>query len=365
MQPDSKRTENGTNLSLVKTTAKKLAASLLAVHLLGASCGQSVLGILPGVVNDPKNLTLRRQILAYGTKRLCEEMLRRSVPLRQRDEDPIIGRFYPARCATQELANSNLFVQFSGRGYAWSNVTKRIAFEAGGAVEYDQDFLMDGSTMYVYFRQKSAPVPLKLDLKFVENQAAITAATMLGVNPGAIATEVVNKVAKNGFTVLRENSGAVDFGLGIVEKGQRPKRPYEVPGDARLVVANERSEVHQNQRDYAGPFEVTTGGQALYLTVAIDGAPGIDVQIVPRALGEQWLQQYTSQAATTPPPAPPMLDEAVSAGRPWQRLLRVPEGQYYVVFDNTASAGRTAPAGSGYDDRAAMVSYAIEVGSAP
>lgn len=353
----------------MKPTAQKLVAALLGLHLLGASCGQGALGILPGVVNDPKNLTLRREILAYGTKRLCDEMQRRSVPLRMRDEDPVIGRFYPTRCFAQELANGNLFIQFSGYGYAWTNLTKRAAFEAGGAVEYDQDFLMDGSTMYVYFRQRSTPA-MTFTTGLVEQDLAATVAN-LPIGPGgtsyanAIGGQIMQRVVKGGFTVLREKDGAVDFGLGLVEKGQRPKRPYEVPHDGRLVVANERSEVHQNERDYAGPFEVTGDGQALYLTVAIDGAPGIDVQIVPRALGEQWLQQYTRQKATTPPPAPPMLDEPVYSGAAWRRVLRVPEGQYYVVFDNTPTAGRTNPTGYGADDRAAMISYAVEVGSAP
>lgn len=342
-----------------------VVAALLGASFLGASCGQTALGILPGVVNDPKNLTLRREILAYGTKRLCDEMQRRSVPIRLTDAEPATGRFFPTRCAAQELANHNIIVQFSGHGYAWTNVTKRVGFETGGAIEYEQDFLMDGSTMYVYFRQKSMPVPMNVELRMFENQAAKTAAGMLGVNTNAIATNVVTKVAQSGFTVLRERDGAVDFGLGIVEKGQRPRRPYDIPKGGRIVAANDRSEVHQNQRDFAGPFEVPSEGQAIYLTVAVDGAPAVDVEIVPRALGEQWLLTYRTQPGTTPPPARPLLDEPAPAGAPWRRLLRVPAGQYYVVFDNTPTAGMSSPPQNAFDDRAAMVSYAIEVGDAP
>jgi hypothetical protein len=360
-----KTTRRRTSLAGVKSTILKVAVALFGASFVGASCGQTALGILPGVVNDPKNLTLRREILAYGTKRLCDEMQRRSVPIRFSDAEPATGRFFPSRCQAQELANHNLMVQFSGTGYAWTNVTKRVAFETGGAIEYDQDFLMDGSTMYVYFRQKSMPVPMTVNLTMVENGAVQAAAGILGVNTGALAANVVNRVAQAGFTVLRDSDGAVDFGLGIVEKGQRPRRPYEMPKSGRLVVANDRSEVHQNQRDFAGPFEVTGDGQAIYMTVAVDGAPAVDVEVVPRALGEQWLQQYRTQPGTTPPPSRPLLDEPAGAGAPWRRLLRVPEGQYYVVFDNTPTAGMTMPAQTGLDDRAAMVSYAIEVGSAP
>lgn len=360
-----KTTPRRTSLARVKPTVQTVAAMLFGASFVGASCGQTALGILPGVVNDPKNLTLRREILAYGTKRLCDEMLRSSVPIRFKPEDPAMGRFFPTRCAAQELANKNLIVQFSGHGYVWTNVTKRIGFETGGAIEYDQDFLMDGSTMYVYFRQKSMPVPMSVELRMVEVEAVRTAAGMLGVNTNAVAADVVTRVAKSGFTVLREKDGAVDFGLGLVEKGQRPRHPYEIPKGGRLVVANDRSEVHQNQRDFIGPIDVPDTGQALYLTVAVDGAPAVDVEIIGRGLGNQWLETYWRQAGTAPPPARPLLDEPAPAGPPWRRLQRVEPGQYYVVIDNTPSSGMTNPPQNAYDDRAAMVSYAIEVGDAP
>src|SRR5262245_5292242 len=142
----------------MRGSSKPLFAALVAacgVCSLGASCGQKGLAILPGVVNDPGNHNLRREILAFGTSQLCSEVQKRNVPLRLRDGDPTTGRFFPTACTTQPLANDNLFVQFAGYGYVWTNLTKRMGFDAGGAVEYDQDFLMDGSTMYVYFRQRS------------------------------------------------------------------------------------------------------------------------------------------------------------------------------------------------------------------
>ena len=47
------------------------------------------------------------------------------------------------------------------------------------------------------------------------------------------------------------------------------------------------------------------------------------------------------------------------------RTLALPPGYYYLVLDNTASAGRTSPPNAANDDRAALVSYAIEIGDAP
>jgi hypothetical protein len=338
---------------------------------MGASCGQKALGLLPGVVNDPSNLTLRRAILEYGTNRLCSEMQKRSVPLRLNDGDPAIGRFYPTSCAAQNLANENLFIQFAGYGYAWTNLTKRMGFEAGGAVEYDHDFLMDGSTMYVYFRQRSTTAASFTTGLIEQPGTAVLGRLPIGQGPqagqnyaNALGAQIMKNEVARGFTVIRDADGTVSFSLGVVERGARPAAPYKIAPSGRQILANERTEVHQNQRDYAGPFEVKGDG-ALYLSVAIDGAPGIDVLVVGRGLGETWLQTYTHQAAPSAPPAPPALDEPVYSGALWRKAVPLPEGLYFVVFDNTGVAGRTQPTTYANDDRAALVNYAVEMGDAP
>lgn len=355
---------------LLRTAARALGLAL-CLSLLGGlagACGQGALGIMPGVVNDPGNLSLRRAILSYATGQICNEMQRRSVPLRLRDEDPVTGRFFPSSCHVQELANGNLFVQFGGSGFVWTNLTKRMTFDASAAVEYDHDFLMDGDTMYVYFRQRSTTAA-SFTTRLIEQPAAISIAGVSLAQGSAFANALgaqllATEIAR-GFTVIRDDDGAVQFGLGIIEKGQRPSAPYERRENGKLLLANERTEVHQNQRDYIGPLEITDSGQAVTLTVALDGAPGIDVLLVPRGLGEQWLQTYLTQAAPAPLSAPPLLDEPVYSGVPLRRTVPLPRGQYYLVIDNTSTAGRTHPTTYALDDRAGLVSYAVEVGDAP
>jgi hypothetical protein len=353
---------------LLRTAALRALGLSLCLALLGAKCGQGTLGVMPGVVNDPANLPLRKAILSYATSTLCNEMQKRSVPLRLRDEDPVIGRFYPSSCAAQELANGNLFVQFGGSGVVWTNLTKRMSFDASAAVEYDHDFLMDGSTMYVYFRQRSTTAA-SFTTRLIEQPAALSVGGVSLAQGGAFTSALGGQLLKTelarGFTVVREDDGAVQFGLGVVEKGKRPRAPYERRDNGKLLLANERTEVHQNQRDYIGPLEVPGSGEALTLTLALEGAPGVDVMLVPRVLGEQWLQPYTTQAAPTAPPWPPLLDEPVYSGVPWRRTVALPKGQYYLIIDNTAAAGRTQPTTYALDDRAALVSYAVEVGEAP
>jgi hypothetical protein len=99
--------------------------------------------------------------------------------------------------------------------------------------------------------------------------------------------------------------------------------------------------------------------------VAIDGAQNVDVMVVHRGIGEAWLVNYTSQATLNQAPAPPVLDEPVTSGMVWRRTLPLPIGQYYVVFDNSPAAGRSAPPVVAGDDRAVLVNYAVELGPAP
>lgn len=339
---------------------------------LGASCGQTALAILPGVLNDPSNLTLRREIFGFAVSELCTQMLQRSIPLKLRDEDPAIGRYYPTSCHVQQMPNENLFVSFGGHGYAWTNVTGRMGFDAAAGVEYKHDFLMDGSTMYVYFRQVQTQSS-QFSLRMVERQPGGPVGgvvSMLGTNMQQITQQIGDRVLAHqlsrGFTVVRESDGSASFSLGVLDKGDTPFAPFGRGDSDWTLLANDRAELHHEQRDFAGPFVVEDEDDALWLTVVVEGAPAVDVQIYPKAVADPWIEAYERQPAASPAPAPPLFDDAVQAsGQPWRRPVRLPVGSYYLLFDNTASAGRTAPTTQTFDDRAALVSYAVQVGDPP
>jgi hypothetical protein len=330
---------------------------------VGASCGQLALGVMPGVLNDVHNLSLRRAILAYGTSQVCAEVQSRSMPLRLRNDDPIVGRFVPLGCSSSELDGGNLALQFNGRGFVWTNLSLRVGFEAGSSIQYDTDFLMDGSTMYVYFRPRASAGATFASKMVEQPQAAFFGGLPSGPNGQSMTdrmgSQIMTGQLSRGFTVIRASNGGVELGLGVIPPGGHPPTALTGVDQGKRVIANERTEVHQNQRDYV-PLEVPAGSR-LTLLVGVDGAPAIDVLLVPRAVGDAWLYTYVTQSRTTPPAAPPILDEAVVAGGVWQRTLEVPAGQYYLVLDNTDTAGRTAPPRNVRDDRAALVSYGIEL----
>lgn len=348
----------------------------LSVTVVAGGCGgcvqqgQASFGIMPGVVNDPGNRSLRRAIMRFGLDEFCKELTHRGAPLTMREGDPVVGRFYARTCNYQELNSGDVFVQFAGIGYAWTNVTLRISFNAGGAIQYNQDFLMDGSTMYAYFRTRTI-ASKSFETVMVERPGV----SALNAVTDQIADQVVSNQLSRGFTVIRESNGTVDFGIGIVEKGKRPVKPFEIRGDDRLTMTNERTEVHGNQLDFLGPYHVADGDRALYMTMSIDGVPSVDVLVVDESTGNQWLEAFVKGAGVPQPPMPPLMSEAVSMGSQWQKAFPVPEGYYYVVVDNSSVVGRVSPPAGGGSalltgalaapPPAALVNVVVQVGDEP
>jgi len=162
-----------------------LVCAALASSSAGcASCAQSYLGIMPGTINDPSNRTLRREILSYGIGQFCTELMKHSAPLKLADDQPAIGRFFPSSCDAKKLPDGDLQVTLGGDGYAWTNLSKKVTFDMTGTIEYDQDFQLDGSTMYAYFRTKRIT---KSDFKSkaIENPIAniVTKSSTFGTIP--------------------------------------------------------------------------------------------------------------------------------------------------------------------------------------
>jgi hypothetical protein len=355
--------------------SKKALLFVLGLCVMEPACsgfaqrtGPQALAIMPGVINRTDNKSLRFALLKYGLETFCQEMTKRGAPLKLADDQPSIGRFYPQRCDTrliEDEANKSFLVQFFGSGYAWTNITRRLGFDAAGVIEYDPDFLLDDSSMYLYFRTKHIAAT-SFQAGMIENTAASAA---LVLAPGGFAErfgrQVVAEELTRGFTVIRRSDGSVDFGLGIVEKGKTPFHPYEIKGDTKIVLANERIEVHAGQREFLGPFEADSQGKAFFLTVGVDGAEAVDLMVVPKDAGDQWLSLYIHQPQTTPPMYAPLMADVAAAALPYRKALPIAKGRYYLVVDNTATAGRVAPPPNVFDDRAALVNYAVQLGDAP
>ena len=345
-----------------------LAFLTLLVLPLASSCAgaaQGMIGLMPGVVTDPSNKALRHSILAFGMGQFCHEMTNRDAPLALAPSSPVVGRFYPAQCQTQELQNGDWFVQFSGFGYAWTNLSRKVTFTMSGAVDYNADFQMSGSTMYIYFRPRQVTAS-NFATHVIEQPVASFLNSVSNLSD-TFGRQLVNGQLGAGFTVIRESNGSADFAVGFVETGKRPQHPVDVHGSDRVTWENARVEVHGNERDFAGPIEVKGSGRAIYVNGQVDGIPAIDVLLLRKDVGDASLQLFFNYPQSGPLSGPPLAQVMMQQGAGFSHAFPVPEGQYYVVFDNTASAGVAAPAAplNLMSDSAAVVSYAVQIGDAP
>jgi len=355
-----------------RARSKLLLLSLflgLALPACGSreSLGDGSLRVLgSGVVNDPSNKSLRFDMLKFGLDRFCEEMLKAGAALKLSDQEPVLGRFFAESCQSQvidEDARKSFVMQYTGKGYAWTNVTGKLGFTSRGLVEYAPDFQLSDGALYVYFRPKTVEAAAfqLVSIESAAAQAGIAAAAGT-VSPDEIGRHVLDSQLRRGFTVIRYGSdGSTDFGLGIVAKGQKPYKPFDIKTSKRTLV-NERTEVHVQSQDYIGPLDVTDGGSALFLTLELDGADSVDYQVVPKATGDAMLERYVRNQGPCPQLAPPAFEGSASRSPRTQQPIPLPVGQYFLVLDNSNGLGRTQPPPGAAGDNAARVDYALLLG---
>ena len=352
--------------------SKQLLFSLclgLALPACGSreSMGDGSLRVLgAGVVNDPSNKSLRFDMLKFGLDRFCEEMLKAGAALKLSDQEPVLGRFFAESCQSQVLddeARKSFIVQYTGKGYAWTNVTGKIGFTSRGLVEYAPDFQLSDGALYVYFRPRAVDAAAfqLVSLDSAVAQAGLAAAAG-SLSPDEIGKHVLDSQLKRGFTVIRYGSdGRTDFGLGFIPKGQKPYKPFEITTTKR-VVANERTEVHVQGQDFIGPLSVTEDDSALFVTAEVDGADSVDYQIVSKPVGDAMLDRYVRTPGPCPMLGPPAFDATASRSARTQQPVPLPVGQYFVVLDNSTVLGRSAPPAGAAGDNAARVDYALMLG---
>jgi hypothetical protein len=341
-----------------------LAGAGVALAATAAGCGPPYC-TFRGTINDPANHTMRKALLKKGLGDFCQQLLERNAPLRLSPDSPVIGRFYPQQCIAPD-SEENLNLQFAGYGYAYTNVSKKMTFTMNAAAVYRYDFLVtegDRCDVYAYFRPNRIDAS-NFQVHRIEGQAAnlLNSFTQVGDNFGK---QLVGKKLSDGFTVIHTTeTSSDDFTLGILPLGQKPFHPYQVHGKDRITYENERTEVHQNQRDFVGPIKVEGNGRALFVTAQIDGAPALDVLVMRKQEGDASLQLYYEYPQSGPLAAGPIVSDVMQQGVEWKRTIPVPPGMYYVVFDNTPTAGAITPPAAAFDDRAAVVNYLIQIGDA-
>jgi hypothetical protein len=350
----------------------RLLVSVLFGLPLGCASQESIgfgsINVLSaGVINDPANKSLRFDLLKFGLAQFCQEMQRTGVALKMRDGEPNLGRFFATSCQSQvidEPTRQSILIRYAGRGFGWTNVTQRVGFESQGLIEYAPDFQMHGEAMYIYFRPRNVN-SIAFRTTLIESPMANTGVVLTGMQPDQVGQNIVQSQLERGFTVMRwGESGATEFALGVIAPGQRPFHPFVVVASEWQTLDNDRTELHSGQQDYIGGFTVEEEGQALYLTMTLDGAAAVDVLLLPKAVADGLLLNYTTQRGPAVP-TQSAFGAVLAAGTTLKQAMPVPPGSYSLLIDHSTAVGRAAPPPTLLDDRAARVDYLVQVGDRP
>jgi hypothetical protein len=105
-------------------------------------------------------------------------------------------------------------------------------------------------------------------------------------------------------------------------------------------------------------------GRALFVQAQVDGAPAVDVMIMRKAEAEASLQLYFEHPQSGALAGAPLGGDILQQGVQMNRGFPVAPGTYYVIFDNTPTAGQASPPGNAFDNRAAVINYLIQIGDA-
>lgn len=336
-----------------------LLAIVVAVSFSGCPC-------VSGVVNASP--ALRWFLFSnFGASRICPEMLKRGMPIRMADKAPAIGRFFPMQCSYNvNDPSQTVTVHFSGTGYVFMNPAKRVGFSCTGSVEYRPDFQIVDDDIYVWGRLNRTVQGPNFQIAYVENGILDIAANIppFGSMANFLGQTIVSGEMTRGFTVVHNEDRGDDFSLGILVPPQKPHHPFKVTNQDWYTFANETTEIHQNQRDFLGPFEVTEANQQLVLMMSLNG-PAVDVMVITKGTGDAWRDAYQQgPLGMGPPPGPILAGGPLQPGPTDTRRYPLAPGLYYVVIDNTATAGLVSPPTSLFNplgDAVARVSYVAQL----
>jgi hypothetical protein len=195
---------------------------------------------------------------------MCDEMLSRSVPLRARTRTRRWAASSPLACFAQELVNGNMFVQFSGYGYAWTN-----ADETCGLRRERRRWSSSSTSSSMATTLRLLPTSARRT-RSEWKPLAVVSQPVAGAVLGMPITNRANSGPGAGPQLLRKaelsrglhgdprgERVACPSAPASCPRGKRPTVPFEtVDGGERELLANERTEIHEGQRDFTGPFEV-------------------------------------------------------------------------------------------------------------
>jgi len=332
----------------------------ISAALALASCGW----LRSGVNDSP---SVRWWLFSnFGVAQICPKVLSSGIPLRLTTGGPAVGRYFPNGCSTQvNEPERTIRLALTGTGYAWTPVAGRIGFLASATVDYAMDFRLEDDAMYVWGVPSGTLMAPTFQLGAIENPVVNWAAQgPAGYLAATFGRQILESQLGQGFTAIRTESGD-EFALGRLVPPARPKKPFGLASDERLLLEHDVAELRMGQVDTVGPLDVAEDDQALFIRLQVDG-PSADALVYPRHVIEPWREGLQTGAALRSPGVP-LAAFALPSGQAQSFRVPLPRGSYILVLDHSTQLGSSAPPfnllsalGSG----STRVSYAIELGEA-
>lgn len=352
---------------MVRAMQRFVVVGLSLLALLGGGCridpgtGKSALSIVgSGLVNDPTNKSLRFDLLRFGLDEFCRELLVRGAPIRLSDDQPVIGRFFARDCQAKTVddpTKQTVLVQFGGPGYAWTQATGRLGFEARGLMELSPDFRLHDEALYVYFRPIHVDTSF-FELKMTELAYASAGASILGLDEQEIGRAIIQAQLGRGFTVIRYDAdGHADFALGLIDVGERPFRPFSVLSSSQTTLANGRTELVPEAQDFLGRIHLGPN-ESLKLHLRLEGASEVDVLLLSVADHPDLIDRFVGTKGPYETTRSTWSGQLV-ARAPFRGEIRAPEGDYFLAFDFSSRLGASEPRSGALPAR---VDYLVQVG---
>ena len=296
--------------------------------------------------------------MSAGLDAFCKKMLRRSAPLRVASDAPATGRFFARSCKQRTLSNGDLDVEFAGEGYAFSAVTQKLVFESQNAVDYDQDFRASSTAQGCGIRGLFKPRQVAYANFRVRGVESNTVDMLFGNSlVQAFGQQLLSSKVREGFTVLRDGNGGEQVSFGLSATAQREEFALGA-NDARYESS--RVDLHGEQRDFIGPIDLSAASD-LRFRARVDGGVSVEAFLYQEALAVPALQAYLNNPHAVAIAAAPMRVISLAPAQVVDTRIRLSPGSYYVVLDNTSTAGLVSPPRATMHDPVATVSYAVDI----
>lgn len=304
-------------------------------------------------LNSPEFQSLLNRSIAFLMAEFSNEQ-ESVVPVRDpAGTGPVVGRWFPKAQVT-DREDGTVFIRFDGPGYRGISRASNVLYSATSECVYRPRLNVTGDLAFISFEPTVEPA-----VTFTVYR--ITAMAEWGNTAGNRqkaadeGVKVFSDYIRQGFTVGLNRNLEKETWIGTGPRGADPPKPYwAVPGDH--VLTNEQVRIHEDGRDFIGPFKLAKGDQ-VRVDVQTNARWFMDCYVLEDSVARQYLLNHVDRdrhqvrAAT-----------CLAAGectQNWQQVLTANSDCIVWLMLDNCNGGGASPPTNGSDD---IVDASVYVG---